>query len=1067
MWMARKTLFVAGALLVLTAGAALGEYWPGSQFEDPNGAKYVEGELLVRFAPKADGRIPSRTERDAVLTALGGAKETGSYWLVPGLTVVRLPDGLSVEVALPLFNKRPEILYAEPNYLLYILFTPNDPRFDLQWGLHNTGQTEGTAGADVNAPEAWDLAMGTREIVVAVIDTGVDYQHPDLARNMWVNEGEIPGNGVDDDENRFIDDVYGYNMIGSEPNIDPCGVPDPCENASGDPMDDNGHGTHCAGIIGAVTNNSRGLAGVCPNVTIMALKFLHKSGGGLTKDAISCIQYAVNNGANIMSNSWGGGGYNQSLEAAIEAAAEAGLLFIAAAGNNNSNNDTKYCYPATYDCNNIIAVLATDHDDEKASFSNYGAKSVELGAPGDSIESAWNLARYASKRGTSMACPHVAGACALVWSVNPSLSGQDVNDVILDSVDKVDSLEDMCITEGRLNVHRAILKVPRSEGFVTLDRSHYSCSDQVGITVGDIDLSGNGSQDVNVVTSDGNDLETVTLTESPSNSGLFLGTITTRPNSVTSDSGYLEVLDDETITVTYRDANDGTGSSMDVNDTATADCTAPGISSVDVNSVCSIAARITLDTNEPAFARVSCASDVNGPFNIMGQGALMEKHLIEVRGLSAETIYYFKVDVLDLAGNASTDTNDANYYSLATASVMTVPDDHTSIQDAIDDANLWPLETILVEPSTYYEAIDFKGKAISVTGTNPQDWETVEGTVIDGSMDPARAVVTFRSEENRDSVLRGLTIRNSVCYGVYCKGPGRGPVVSNCIVENCADYGLMTIAGTSPLFSNNKVRNNHKGILLSAAPAYVENSWVHDNNDFGIRVVLGGGQISNCTVVGNSVGISAASALPSVTNCIVWSNDVNDVEGNTILTYSCISDCNELGDPNKHNICGDPCFVDIDANDLHLDANSTCIDAGDPNGDYAGQTDIDGNCRDVNGVDIGADEICLPSTYTTYTDWVDLGKPACWCQSYQCDGDADGSTEDPNNYRIYENDIHLIIANWKKKIDDETLDPCADIDHKDSGLPFKYRVYTNDLSIVTANWKKTDAQLGGDCPRSE
>jgi subtilisin family serine protease len=186
---------VVVALSLFLSGLVSAEYFEG-WLEDPNQPKYVEGELLVRFAKKLDGQIPTKLERRAVLTALGGAQETGSYWLVPGLTVVKLPDGVTVQQALTRFNAKGEILYAQPNWICRTLETPNDPKFNEQWGLNNTGQTGGAAGADVNAPEAWDLGMGTREIVVAVIDSGVDYNHPDLARNMWVNHGEIPGNGL-------------------------------------------------------------------------------------------------------------------------------------------------------------------------------------------------------------------------------------------------------------------------------------------------------------------------------------------------------------------------------------------------------------------------------------------------------------------------------------------------------------------------------------------------------------------------------------------------------------------------------------------------------------------------------------------------------------------------------------------------------------------------------------------------------------------------------------------------------------------------------------------------------
>ena len=206
-------------------------------------------------------------------------------------------------------------------------------------------------------------------VLVGVIDTGVDYNHPDLAANIWTNPGEIAGNGIDDDGNGYIDDVHGYDFV----------------NNDGDPMDDNGHGTHFSGTIGGVGNNGIGVAGVNWNVKIMALKFLDSGGSGSTANAVAGVQYATMMGVDVTSNSWGGGGFSQALYDAIDAAGAANIAFVAAAGNNGANNDTSPAYPAAYDLPNIISVAATDDNDELASFSNYGAASVDLGAPGVDI----------------------------------------------------------------------------------------------------------------------------------------------------------------------------------------------------------------------------------------------------------------------------------------------------------------------------------------------------------------------------------------------------------------------------------------------------------------------------------------------------------------------------------------------------------------------------------------------------------------------------------------------------------------------------------------------------------
>ena len=204
--------------------------------------------------------------------------------------------------------------------------------------MHNTGQNGGTPDADIDAPEAWDIGTGSTDVVVAVIDTGVDYTHPDLAANMWVNPGEIPDNGIDDDGNGYDDDVYGYDFC----------------NYDGDPFDDHYHGTHCAGTIGAIGNNSEGVAGVNWRVKIMALKFLDATGSGWTDDAINCVEYSIQMGAKLSSNSWGGGGFDQALKDAIDAAGQAGMLFVAAAGNGGSDNDiSRHIPPVT-----IVKVLS-------------------------------------------------------------------------------------------------------------------------------------------------------------------------------------------------------------------------------------------------------------------------------------------------------------------------------------------------------------------------------------------------------------------------------------------------------------------------------------------------------------------------------------------------------------------------------------------------------------------------------------------------------------------------------------------------------------------------------------
>ena len=409
-------------------------------FNVPADVPFAEDRIIVRFKPKAGGKHRDRKYKQQVLDSFGGGQIKRNFKFHPGLSVVKLPQGLSVRDALKTFNRRTQdILYAEPDYQRTLSSkVPNDTYFTNLWAMHNTGQSGGVADADIDAPEAWDLRTDSSNIIVAVIDTGVDYTHPDLAANIWVNTAEQSGiPGVDDDNNGYIDDIHGYDFY----------------NTDGNPMDDHGHGTHVSGIIGAVGNNGQGVAGVCWKAKIMALKFLGSSGSGYDSDAIDCIEYAVQMGAKITSNSWGGGDYGQALKDAIDAAGAAGVLFVAAAGNDyGNNNDINPAYPASYDCANIIAVLSTDSYDAISGFSNYGLTSVDLGAPGSSIYSCFPGGQYGYLNGTSMATPHVSGACALVWSANPYLSSSAVKDIILETTYPLPALAGLCVTGGRLNL---------------------------------------------------------------------------------------------------------------------------------------------------------------------------------------------------------------------------------------------------------------------------------------------------------------------------------------------------------------------------------------------------------------------------------------------------------------------------------------------------------------------------------------------------------------------------------------------------------------------------------------
>ncbi len=419
--------------------------------------KYKPGVVMVRF--RAGVTQSAMTEAHAGVRGQVFRK----FRNVPGLEEVRLPKTMSVEQAVKYYQKNPNVLYAHPVYAQKPMDIPNDQLFNQQWGLNNTGQDGGTPDADIDASEAWTLTKGSNDVVVAVVDTGVDYTHPDLMANMFRNEQDCNANGVDDDGNGYVDDCYGIDTA----------------NGDSDPMDDNGHGTHVAGIIGAVGNNEVGVAGVNWNVRILACKFGDAEGTGYTDDATACMQYIAlmkERGVNIVAvnYSFGGTGSDPDLAAAISVLQAKGILFVASAGNGGpdqigDDNDEIPNYPSNYFLPNILSVAATNSRDSKTLFSNYGPHTVHLGAPGDGILSTMvpgnNLgipeicppdALYCSLPGTSMAAPFVTGVVALLKSHDASLDWRAMKNLILAGGDEVSSLDNRTVTGKRLNANGAL-----------------------------------------------------------------------------------------------------------------------------------------------------------------------------------------------------------------------------------------------------------------------------------------------------------------------------------------------------------------------------------------------------------------------------------------------------------------------------------------------------------------------------------------------------------------------------------------------------------------------------------
>ena len=426
-----RLLNLFGSLLVVAFSVL-------SVMSQANENRYVPDEVLVKFEGSAAGASSAARVTDNGARVL--EKFNDLEW-----QRVRIPRGMTVEAAIEKYRKLEGVVHVQPNFYYYLQITPNDPQYSNtgMWGL-----------AKISAPAAWDLTTGSPSVVVADIDTGMRYTHEDLAANAWTNAGEIAANGLDDDNNGFVDDVYGYDFRFNDP--------DPIDDVTGF----GGHGTHTAGTIGAVGNNSLGVVGINWNVKIMAIKIYSPAGTDTTSSMlIAAYQYVLmmkNRGVNIRvtNNSYGGCneacGYDQATRDAIDAMGNAGILNVFAAGNSGTNNEVIPHFPSNYPSPSILAVTASDQNDNRV--FNYGAVSVDIGAPGVGILSTISSsnAAYGQKSGTSMATPHGTGAAALLAAHNPSLSVASLKATLMNSVDVLPSWSGVVKSGGRLNVLRAL-----------------------------------------------------------------------------------------------------------------------------------------------------------------------------------------------------------------------------------------------------------------------------------------------------------------------------------------------------------------------------------------------------------------------------------------------------------------------------------------------------------------------------------------------------------------------------------------------------------------------------------
>ncbi len=473
-------------------------------------AQYVQGELIVKFLDSASKATVAAAGGQMIKSFAGGEGRVQH---------LKLNKGETVEAALERYRHNPAVEYAEPNYIYQLAAIPNDTQFTSLWGLRNTGQnvsgTVGTADVDIDAPEGWDITTGSSNVIIGVIDSGIAYDHPDLAANMWKNPGEIPNDGIDNDGNGFVDDVFGYDF----------------RSGDNDPMDPLGHGTHVAGTIGAVGNNNSGVTGVMHKVRLMALKASDEN-GNLPADAIlSAIEYAIKKGAHVINASFTSPGpCSKSLYAALDKANAAGVMVLAAAGNQSSDSDKdgNRVFPAGYsvdtspDCGsalpNVIAVAAIDQKGDKASFSNFGASSVQIAAPGVDINSTNRTPNatndYQFLSGTSQATPHVTGVVGLLLSVNSNLTVAQIRNAILNTGDVSSDLKGLVSTGRRLNAFNALNSIAPT--FTVMVAKNGAGTGTVASTPAGINCGG----DCNERFPGG---ATVTLTATPSAGSLFTG----------------------------------------------------------------------------------------------------------------------------------------------------------------------------------------------------------------------------------------------------------------------------------------------------------------------------------------------------------------------------------------------------------------------------------------------------------------------------------------------------------------------------------------------------------------
>lgn len=976
----------------------------------PENAKFRPRHLLVRFAPKSDHQQRNKTEKLQILSDLGNSVIKYEFDTAPGLVLLELTDNLPIKDALKKYNSRNDVLYAEPDYEInFASLFPNDVETHNLWGMNNTGRAiynpvfeyklEGVPDADIDAWEAWRL-NNTNEVIVAIVDSGVDYNHIDLHDNMWRNPNEEPndanydgypgiagfdddgdslidedsqGNsrfladGItpnpswtndlpnDDDENGFEDDIYGCDIFDN----------------NGDPMDYLEHGTHIAGTIGAKANNESGVTGVCWNAKLMAVNVSH-SGQEFwpifASNAVKGIDYAVKNNAKIINASWGGSNDVQALKDIIEEVGNQGVIIVASAGNEGFSTPR---YPALYDLENIISVLSTDNNDNLSVHynwgdnyswaSNYGQESVDLGAPGSNILSCALNNEYKYYSGTSMASPHVVGACALVWAANPLLTHLQVKQIIMDTVDPLEDLTGKCVTGGRLNLCNAVLAAGPLNVILddnldlNSDPNKISCNEEITYSIFYENPLYNPA--------DPNSFDTGTTTNTVLYDYLpdqvdFVNASPTgsydEPNHVYRwNLPDLEPNDCGQVFLTVR-VNQRAESGGTIHNMAAIKANIQNASTISGNRCYTPldcwSNTIYVDANATGYNNGSCWQDAfTEIYRALDQAqqCCTSPQIRVAEGTYRPHIYWN--DGCWLAEPFEIPSNVAIYGGFPTGGGNE------------KDRNPWQNQTILHGNSEHWNNNYFLDLVVQLKNCN-------EKTVLDG--------FTINDSCGIDDVC-GIYIENG------------NPTVSHNFITAHQDYGIYLDSGSAKI-THNKIVNNGMGVYAcnTDAPTII-NNWIYKNNLTGLFLddVSSNATVRNNTIAynqGDGVVKWGGSGDPNIVmlNCIVWKN-IGEQLVNCPAKYSCIYD--PVNDPNcdspnadqNGNVSAKPLFFSEIDDDFHLEPNSSCIDTGEPESNYFDEIDIDGNNRIIDGgfaerVDMGADEVCNGSD-TNYADFNNNG----------------------------------------------------------------------------------------------